>query len=319
MDTPPDYQQLIDQEVWGFIERTDNWYPADAVQRSIDEQRSIYTAMCREFFNGHPEGVEVNDAVVQAQEGAHALAIPVRRYSPKITSADARIIYMHGGGFVVGGLDSHDDVCAELCATTGLGVTSIDYRLSPEHKHPAAFNDCLDVVQYEAQRLGVPLLLCGDSAGGNLCAAVSHYLRSSTEPSPVTGQVLIYPGLGGNKNAGSYLVHANAPMLTLEEVSYYSNVRADGALPVNDATFAPLQDEHFRDLPNTLVLSADCDPLCDDGRVYCDAINDAGGKARWRKEAGLVHGYLRARHSSARAKASFKAITDQLSEFAKHN
>lgn len=300
--------------MWDFIERTDRWYPADAVQRTINEQRSIYIAMCREFFNGHPDGVEVSDQVVEFPQHS----VPVRRYLSRGEKTNSHIIYMHGGGFVVGGLDSHDDVCAELCDTTRLGVTAIDYRLSPEHKHPAAFNDCLAVVQHEAQRLGVPLLLCGDSAGGNLCAAVSHRLRSSEKSGIVIGQVLIYPALGGDPDIGSYIAHANAPMLTREEVSYYENVRVDGLPPTNDASFAPLQDDNFSNLPNTLVLSAECDPLSDDGRLYCEAINQAGGKARWRNETGLVHGYLRARHASSRAKESFKAITDQLNEFALH-
>jgi len=313
MNTTPDYRSLIDEEIWDFIERTDRWYPADAVQRTIDEQRAIYTAMCREFYNGHPDGVEVSDQVVNVPEHS----VQVRRYSPKHVKAHSHVIYIHGGGFVVGDLDSHDDVCAELCVTTGLGVTAIDYRLSPEHKHPAAFDDCLAVVQLEAQRLDLPLILCGDSAGGNLCAAVAHHLRSSKKPGSIIGQVLIYPVLGGDSNTGSYVTHANAPMLNREEVSYYVNVRADGTPPTNDASFAPLQDDNFSCLPNTLVLSAECDPLSDDGRHYCEAINKAGGKAQWRNETGLVHGYLRARHSSTRARESFKAVTDQLSEFAR--
>jgi len=312
MNKTPDYRALIDQEIWDFIEHTDRWYPADAVQRTIDEQRTIYTAMCREFSNGRPERVQVSDDLVETCEPN----VPVRRYWCTDAKADSHIIYVHGGGFVVGNLDSHDDVCAELCDTTGLGVTSIDYRLSPEHKHPKAFDDCVAVVQHEAQRLGVPLLLCGDSAGGNLCAAVAHRLRSAKQHSPVLGQVLIYPALGGDPDTGSYLTHANAPMLTLDEVSFYSLVRVDESLPTNDASFAPLHDDNFADLPNTFVLSSECDPLSDDGRLYCEAINQAGGNATWRNEKGLVHGYLRARHTSSRARASFKAITDRLSEFA---
>jgi len=314
MNKTPDYRKLIDQEGWDFIKRTDQWYPADAVQRTIDEQRSIYTAMCREFFQGHPDGVQIENAVVDTQG---LPPIPVRRYSQANMSNDCVIIYVHGGGFVVGDLDSHDDVCAELCATTGLSVTSVDYRLSPEHKHPAAFDDCLCVVRHEAQRTGAPLLLCGDSAGGNLCAAVAHWLRSNNEPSPVYGQVLIYPELGGDHTVGSYIEHAHAPQLPRDEVEYYLNVRVDGSPPVNDVSFAPLQDKNFSNLPITLVLSAACDPLSDDGRLYCDAINRAGGSAQWRNETGLVHGYLRARHNSSRAQASFKVITDQLSEFAR--
>ena len=302
------YESLIDQEVWAFIRRVENFYPADTAQRSTAEQREIYTNMCREFSYARPADVVVEDA--------HVNTTPVRRYTAANSVNQAHVIFAHGGGFVVGNLDSHDDVCAELCNTTGLGVTAVDYRLSPEHKHPAAFEDCLAVTLAEAQRLAIPVILCGDSAGATLCASVAHHLRDSPSKVSVAGQVLIYPALGGGETE-SYFTHANAPMLTSKEMEFYIGVRTDGPPPTNDPSFAPLADTHFADLPKTLVLSAECDPLCDDGRVYCDAINQAGGQALWRCEKGLVHSYLRARHTSAKAKASFKAITDALSDFAK--
>jgi len=311
----PDYQLLIDQEVWDFIERTNRCYPSDAVQLSIAEQRKIYTAMCQEFHRGRPADVLVNDDVVNAD----ATAIPVRRYvhrNQAKTKTNSHIIYIHGGGFVVGGLDSHDDVCAEICNTTKLSVTSIDYRLSPEHKHPAAFNDCLAVVQNEANRVVGKLILCGDSAGASLCASVSHWLRTQSASSPIKAQVLIYPALGTDTNTESCINHAQAPMLTLDEVKYYMKVRVLEKVPNNDASFAVLHDTDYSNLPKTLVVSAECDPLCDDGKLYCHAIAKAGGDAQWICEPGLVHGYLRARHSSEKAKASFRIITEQLSSFA---
>jgi len=132
----------------------------------------------------------------------------------------------------------------------------------------------------------------------------------------VIAQVLIYPALGTYTNTDSCRNHAHAPMLTLDDVKFYMNVRLSGALPTDDVSFAPLHDVDFADLPNTLVVSAECDPLCDDGKLYCAAITRAGGNARWVCEPGLVHGYLRARHTSKRAKASFQMITDHLKNYA---
>jgi acetyl esterase len=144
-------------------------------------------------------------------------------------------------------------------------------------------------------------VLVGDSAGGNLAAAVAASV-------PVAGQVLIYPGLGGDRSKGSYLVHAHAPMLRLADVNYYAGIRHGGVEVVGDATASPLQATTFTGLPPTVAFSAACDPLADDACDYVARINAAGGRATWVNEAGMVHGYLRARHSVPRAKASFTRI-----------
>ena len=315
MSISPDYKTLIDREVWAFIERTENHYPPDASTRSIDEQRLFYTQLCRDFSVAYPHGVRSSDHTIQSASNA----IPVRRYTHKSNSAQAHIVYVHGGGYVLGDLESHDDVCAELCAYTGCNVTSVDYRLAPEHEHPAAFDDCLAVVKHEAQEKACPLLLCGDSAGGNLCAAVAHSLRDASTASPVAGQVLFYPELGGDKRAGSYLEHAHAPMLSLDDVDFYQRIRFDSATSCSasiDSTSAPLRDTRFSELPDTLVISAACDPLSDDAKHYVDAIKQAGGNAQWRNEEGLVHGFLRARHLSEKARCSFSFAIDTLKRFA---
>jgi len=160
------------------------------------------------------------------------------------------------------------------------------------------------------------LILCGDSAGASLCASVSHWLRSQDVPSPIRAQVLIYPVLGTDTNAESCINHAQAPMLTLDEVKFYMKARVSEEIPISDVSFAALHDTDYSSLPKTLVVSAECDPLSDDGKLYCQLISKAGGYAQWICEPGLVHGYLRARHSSEKAKASFKTITEQLSNFA---
>ncbi len=310
---PPDYDTLIDAQTWAFIQRTGRWYPPDTTTFSIQRQRTIYDAMCREFHRGYPEGITAED---------DHTGIATRHYrfasAPGDSDAVAQIVYFHGGGFVVGGLDSHDDVCAELCAATGFPLTSVDYRLCPEYPHPAAFLDALSGVEKARRCQPLPILLCGDSAGANLAAAVAHQLRAESQTNQsakLAGQVLIYPGLGGDTSTGSYQTHANAPLLTTEEVEFYSALRLQGSDA--DVTFAPLLDSCFAGLPDTFIVTAQCDPLSDDGRVYRDAIVSAGGNATWINETGLVHGYLRARSTVSRAHASFIRITDALSAMGK--
>lgn len=295
---PPDYESLIDAPTWEFIRRTEAAYPPDTASLSVQEQRAIYDAMARRFHRGHPPGVVARDETVAG--------VPCRRYP----GAGPTVLYLHGGGFVVGGLDSHDDVCAEIRAHTGLTVISADYRLAPEHRHPAAFDDALAV----AEAIEGPLVLAGDSAGGNLAAAVAHRLRGAPR---VRGQVLVYPGLGGAPGRGSYVTHARAPMLTAEDVAYYSAIRHAGPEPMDDPTSAPLRDRDFSGLPPTVAFAAECDPLADDARDYVERIQAAGGRAVAVTEAGLIHGYLRARTTVPRAATSFDRIVSAIAALAR--
>lgn len=296
----PDYSRIIDAETWAFIEATVASYPPETASRDIAEQRAIYDAMCRRFHAGRPDPVNVSDALVAG--------VSTRRYS--VGGRGPAVVYAHGGGFVVGGLESHDDVCAEICAHTGLDVVSVDYRLAPEHPHPAAFHDCQAVVLAVASA-GRGVLLCGDSAGGNLMAAVSHANRGSG----ILGQVLIYPGLGGDMATGSYLRHANAPLLSRDEISFITGVRGAPA-DARDATYAPLWDSDFSGLPPTITIAAECDPLADDARLYRDCIHAAGGAAVCIEEPGLVHGYLRGRRTVRRAGDSFQRVVSGLAGLA---
>lgn len=297
-----DYERLIDEETWAFIRRTDAWFPLETIGLPIERQRQIYNAMCREFHAGRPANVVAEDSRIEL--GERALA--VRRYRHASTPSQAKIVYYHGGGFILGDLDSHDDICAELCGRTGHQVISVDYRLSPEHPHPAAFADALATFTWAAAQDDLPILLCGESAGGNLAAAVAHGTRS--HPRAALGQVLIYPGLGGDMSCGSYVAHAEAPMLSTRDVLFYRDVRFGAGGYVEDARVEPLADRDFTGLPATIIFTAQCDPLSSDGEAYRDRILAAGGKAAWVEEAGLVHSYLRARRMSRRAVEGFDRI-----------
>ena len=294
-----DYQTVIDAPTWAFIAKTDAFYPPETATYSIDRQRQIYDAMCRQFAQGYPAGVMATDRTVGG--------VACRIYAG---SGPAVVLYLHGGGFVVGDLNSHDDICAEICARTGLCVVAADYRLSPENLHPAALDDACAV----ARALPGPLVLVGDSAGANLAAAATHALRGS--PAQILGQVLVYPGLGGDPTTGSYLTHAQAPMMTLQDVLFYKDIRHGTTAPADDPTGSPLCDPDFTRLPPTLAISAECDPLADDARHYAAKVTAAGGQATWSNAKGLVHGYLRARAMVPRAAASFTLIIETITAMA---
>jgi len=290
-----DYTTLIDPATWAFIRATEAAYPADTSGFTMDQHRAAYDTMCSQFDAGRPPGLKVTDQTVAD--------VPCRIYH----AGPTQLIYFHGGGFYLGGLHSHDSVCAELAQRTGLTVTAVDYRLSPEHLHPAAYDDAMAVTL----ATGGPLLLAGDSAGGNLAAAVAHGLRA--HGMLPLGQVLIYPGLGGDMDRGSYLTHAHAPMLTRADVVMGASIRQNTA---DDPTALPLRYTDFTNLPPTICIAAECDPIADDSAAYAAAITAAGGRALAMTEPGLVHGYLRARHLVPRATASFTRICDALTDLA---
>ena len=301
-----DYRTLIDADVWAFIDKTSACYPTDIGDYTIGRRRDVYDRMCRAFCSGYPEGVSAENKTIALADRK----ITARRYRAMRYDAHALVIYYHGGGFVVGGLDSHDDICAEICHRTGFEVVAVDYRLAPEHPHPAAFEDALAAYKWVAEGYDIPIVLAGDSAGGNLAAAVAHATRRLAEK-PI-GQMLIYPLLSGEMSGGSFVRHAHAPMLTLRDLHFYRDIRMGGRDVSEDFSFAPLSDGDFMDLPATVIVTAEYDPLSSDGEIYRDRIVEAGGRAWRHEEAGLVHGYLRARHIVARARESFTRIVDAI-------
>jgi acetyl esterase len=282
-----------------FVAATEAFTPPGAIALSLADQRRTYDRMAAAFHRGRPVGLAVADQPLAG--------VPCRIYG----AGEVTVLYLHGGGFVVGGLDSHDDICAEIAAATGLRVISADYRLCPEHPHPAAFDDALAV----AQAIPGPLLLAGDSAGGTLAAAVARRLRGEAR---LLGQVLIYPGLGGPRDRGSFVRHAHAPMLTAEDVVWYARLRHGGAEPTPpDPDATPLAAPDFTGLPPTLAIAAEIDPLADDAVLYAAAIRAAGGQAVAVTEPGLVHGYLRARGTVAAAARSFARVPRALAALAR--
>ncbi|MBZ9996477.1 alpha/beta hydrolase [Mesorhizobium sp. BH1-1-4] len=296
------YETWLDPALWAYIDSVNAFYPPRISGLPVDKQRAVYARMCRAFHQGRPPGVKASDSLVAGSKHD----IPVRRYRLAGAAPRATVLYFHGGGFILGDLESHDDICAELCAGTGFDVLSVDYRLAPEHLHPAAFNDALAAFEWAAASSELPLVLCGESAGGNLAAGVAQAARR--HPRAAIGQVLIYPDLGGIEAMGSYIEHADAPLLSTGDAAFYRDVRSARKQSPDDPTFSPLRDTDFSSLPPTVIITAECDPLSSDGEAYRDHILDAGGKAWWHEEPRLVHSFLRARTTVPAAAQAFARI-----------
>ncbi len=279
--------------ILAFHARCEAFNPADAVNASIEQQRQWYDALCAEFDAPSPAGLTRRDAVVAGR-------IPIRHYRPAEVATEVRIFYIHGGGFVVGSLESHDAICAELAHGARAELVSVDYRLAPEHVWPAAFEDCYAVLEALFAD-GRPLVVAGDSAGGNLVAGI--VLKAKTGGlSGIVGQVLIYPGLGGDLVSGSYIEMAEAPGLSTKDVAYYREVLKAPA----DSVFAhPLKADDLAGLPPAFITGAHFDPLRDDARAYAARLVEAGVDVTYREEPQMVHAWLRARHMSPGAREGF--------------
>ncbi|MGU7812355.1 alpha/beta hydrolase [Burkholderia sp. AW49-1] len=309
---------MLEPEIAAFVAAVDAWYPADAAARSPVEQRRVYDRFAAAWTPAElPPGIVQQDAAWHASDGR---AIALRRYAPAQGEPRGTVLFFHGGGFVVGSLDSHGLITAQLAADTGLAVIAVDYRLAPEHRAPAALEDCLavtraarDVADWPFNSCARPLTLAGDSAGGNLAAAVATALRDAGEGG-IDGIALVYPMLGIEPQSPARETEAHAPMLTLDDVHRYRALYwgdADGAALNDDPLLrasAPLAASRFDGLPPVLAIGAEHDPLRDDARVYVERILAAGGAARYWRGEGLVHGCWRALGTSPQAARMHRMI-----------
>lgn len=240
----------------------------------------------------------------------------LRRYTPAGGAGRAALLYLHGGGFVLGGLDSHDDICAELSARAGVTVLAVDYRLAPEHVYPAALDDA-ETAYRVLRAQGRPVIVAGDSAGGHLAASLCHRLRRLGDAQPA-GQVLIYPGLSRDPLRVAGQRAADAPMLTAADCAFYRDMHAGGPdrVPAHDPEFTPLDATDFADLAPAAIFAAGYDPLRQDAEDYAAVLHAAGVAVSYRCDPGLVHGWLRARHMSRLAAAAFADVAAAVARLA---
>jgi len=286
-----------------FLAICDAFYPPDAVEASIEQQRDWYNALCARFDRPLPVEMTFADGMLQR--------IPIRRYRPRNITTRTILLYLHGGGFVVGSLDSHHAICAEIADFAGAELISVDYRLAPEYRWPAQTDDGFAVLKH-LLCANKRVVVIGDSAGGNLAAGLALRARDASLLG-IVGQVLIYPALGGDLAAGSYVEMATAPGLATADVAYYREMLK---APAGNEIAEPLKASSVTGLPPAFITVAHFDPLRDDGRQYAARLAAEGIDVRFREEPQMVHAWLRARHMSDGAREGFYAICAAIKHFA---
>jgi acetyl esterase len=244
----------------------------------------------REMMGPGEEVASVEDRTVPGPAGD----IPVRIYRPAGNKPQPVLVYFHGGGWVIGNIESHDGTCRSLANRSGATVVSVDYRLAPEAVFPAAVDDCVAVTKWVGANggaLGVDssrLAVGGDSAGGNLAAVVALAARDTGGP-PIAFQLLIYPAVDARMGWPSISENGEGYLLTEVDMKwFYGHYAPD----ITDWRMSPLLADDLSKLPPALVLTAEYDPLRDEGEAYAKALKKAGSKATVKRYDGLIHGFF---------------------------
>ncbi|MDI9330893.1 MAG: alpha/beta hydrolase [Alphaproteobacteria bacterium] len=271
----------------------DNRVPPVNTQ-TVAQAREAYRAR-RNFSQPEPSAVgRVADHVVSANGARFA----VREYQPpgRSTSPLPALVYFHGGGWTIGDLDTHDVLCRSLCVQTGMVVVAVDYRMGPEHRFPAAYQDSLAAYAWtlgQATALGIDpgrIAVGGDSAGGNLAAAACIGLRGSEQPPAF--QLLIYPATHMDPVTESHRVNGQGYLLTREAIEWFVGQYLSGPQDAKDWRASPLLASSHADLPPALVLTAGFDPLRDEGLQYANALSAAGVPCQYVCFERQIHGFI---------------------------
>ncbi len=285
------------------------------IAKTVAEQRAIWHEFCLSINRPAPLTLVVENRELTV----NGITLPIRIYRPVTDQSVPITVYIHGGGWVVGDLDTNDTVAWGLAEGTGTAVVSIHYRLAPEHPYPAAFDDCYAIVEWISEQAstfggdGSRLAVCGDSAGGNLSAAISLAARDRGGP-VVAAQGLIFPVLGLDMDLPSYRENGEGYGLTKESMAFYLDAYLPDTSQV-DAYAMPLLANDLSNLPPTLVHTAEFDPLRDEGKLYADKLAAAGNDVTYRMGEGMTHSFIRARFDGTAVTAEFQFIVDFLKKY----
>lgn len=288
----------------------------------IDMQEDyVWVRKLQEFLAPKPKkGYRILDSRIYSEDGSHD--IPVRVFHPQEKRHDDVILFFHGGGWVLGNIDTYTNSCITMAELTGRIVLSVDYRKAPEHPFPAGFDDCYRVTKVlmeELELAGIPgathLNLVGDSSGGNLAAAVSLRLRDEDRPVPLK-QVLIYPVTYWDHTEEapfeSIRTYGHDYGLTSKKMQEYMEMYEPDEEQRKNAYIAPLMAKDLSGQPDTLIITAEYDPLRDEGEAYARALAEAGNQATIERIPDAAHNFLNGPRAGAPISRTYEVMNDFL-------
>lgn len=255
--------------------------------------------LARTFFDSMQ--VPMAEIAIEHVEDSHfpgpSSEISLRIYRPASDVPLPVLVYFHGGGWVIGSIESHDGTCRALASGANCAVISVEYRLAPENPYPAAADDCFAALEWVAKNAdplgidGTRIAVGGDSAGGNLAAAVSLMARDR-DATTISLQLLIYPVTDADFETGSYHENATGYLLERASMEWFWGHYVPDVSQRNDAYAAPLQAKSLRNLPPALVITAEFDPLRDEGEAFASRLKEAGVPTTLTRYDGMIHGFF---------------------------
>ncbi|WP_393971556.1 alpha/beta hydrolase [Oxyplasma meridianum] len=280
---------VVDPDIKKIIEMMNSLGEFDYEKMDIKE--------IRKMMDENPLPTKIEDVLaVKDMSFIHdGFEIPLRFYIPK-NAGKGLIIYLHGGGFVFGNIKSFDPLCRKIANSSGCKVLSVEYRLAPEHKFPAAVEDAYQSYLWVRKNAGLleidpqNIAIAGDSAGGNLTASVCLMIRDNNVPPPKL-QVLFYPVLGPDFFTESLREYGEGYFLTSKQMEFFGNAYMN---TVNDSLnpyFSPILQKNHKELPETIIVTAEHDPLRDQGEMYLSTLYNSGVKATGIRARGMIHGF----------------------------
>lgn len=303
----------IDPDLGPFIAQVTQAFAPGPEHMEAADFRALAENLNAQAGRRRPVGVTVVDQMVQAKERK----VPVRIYR-SAGAVQAALLFIHGGGWTVGSVESYDTIAADIAVSSQSVVVSVEYALAPEQPYPAGLLDCEAAAHWliaKASSLGIDprnIAIGGDSAGANIAAGLCLKMRDEEGRVSFCLQWLLYPALDTDMERPSYLANADAPILNKMMMGRFLEYYLGDNLREPDSYAMPLRANSLDRLPPAFISAAGHDPLRDDGRAYASRLIEAGVPCEYRENPILVHGHLRARAVSQAAATEFAAACDRL-------
>ncbi|ASK63384.1 alpha/beta hydrolase [Virgibacillus phasianinus] len=293
----------LDSQVKVILDQI-NAIPSPAWDQITAQAYRKMAAQSMDMDSEKEEVKEVKDQTIPLE----GRSLPIRVYTPEGEAPQPALIFYHGGGWVIGDLDSHDSVCRLLANRAQCVVISVDYRLAPEHKFPAAVEDAYDSLHWVATHAAEfnidknRIAVGGDSAGGNLAAVACIIAKERKFPN-IAYQMLIYPSTGYDKAPNSMRENAEGYLLTVNQMNWFRDQYFSSEEELQNPYASPLLYSNHENLPPTLIMTAQYDPLRDVGKAYAEKLEENGIDVYYRNYEGLIHGF-----------ANFHKLVDKANE-----